>query len=192
MDNNKDLLELFRQAISTQADAEAAEITRQTKEKFASLSKEKSERSTNEALAEIKTERSRIASYYKKELSCCDFEMKKSVLAHRNRLIEQLFDEMRQQLSDFVKSSAYADYLSKAVEKAVSEVGSSGAVIYARAADIAAVKQLTPLAVEEDNSIVLGGISAGNPSAGLFSDYTLDSRLAQQQEQFSDHSELRL
>lgn len=192
MDNNKDLLELFRQAINTQADAEAAEIARQAKEKFASLSKEKSERSTNEALAEIKTERSRIASYYKKELSCCDFEMKKAVLAHRNRLIEQLFDEMRQQLADFVKSSAYADYLSKAVEKAVSEVGSSGAVIYARAADIAAVKQLTPLAVEEDNSIVLGGISAGNPSAGLFSDYTIDSRLAQQQEQFSCHSELRL
>ena len=192
MDNNKARLELFRQAINTQADAEAAELTRQAKEKYAARAKEKSERSANEALAEIKAERGRAATYYKKELSRCDHEMKKAVLAHRNQLIEQLFAELRRKLTDFAKSPAYADYLKSAVEKAAAEVGSSGAVIYAKAADIAAVKQLTALAVEEDTSIELGGICAGNPTAGLFADYTLDSRLAEQQEQFSDKSELRL
>ncbi|MGN1339725.1 MAG: V-type ATP synthase subunit E [Oscillospiraceae bacterium] len=192
MDNNTARLELFRQAINTQADAEAAEIARQAEERSAALAKERSERSTNEALAGIKAERSRVAAYYKKELSRCDFDMKKAVLTHRNELIGQLFGDIRQQLSNFVNSPAYAEYLTKAIDMAVSEIGSSGAVIYARAADISAVKQLTSLAVVEDNSIMLGGICAGNPSAGLFSDYTLDSRLAQQQEQFSGKSELRL
>ena len=192
MDNNTARLEMFRQAINTQADAEAAELTRQAEEKYATLAKAKSERSANEALAEIKAERRKAAADYKKELSRCDFDMKKAVLAHRNQLIEQLFGEIRRQLAEFTNSPAYADYLKSAVEKAVSEVGSSGAVIYAKPADIAAVKQLTSLPVEEDSSIELGGLCAGNPSAGLFADYTLDSRLAAQQEQFSDNSELRL
>ena len=192
MDNNKVRLEMFRQAINTQADADAAEITRQAEEKYAALTREKSERSANEALAEIKAERNRAAAYYKKELSRCDFEMKKAVLAHRNQLIEQLFGEIRQKLADFTGSPAYTDYLKKSVEKAASEVGSDGAVIYAKAADVPSVKQLTTLPVEQDSSIELGGICAGNAASGLFADYTLDSRLAQQQEQFSDKSELRL
>lgn len=192
MDNNTARLEMFRQAINTQADADAAEIIRQAEEKSAALAKERSERSANEALAEIKAERSRAAAYYKKELSRCDFEMKKAILAHRNQLIEQLFGEIRAELAKLPNSPSYTDYLKTAIEKAVCEVGSTGAVIYAKASDIPAVKQLTALPVEEDSSIELGGICAGNPSVGLFADYTLDSRLAQQQEQFSDKSELRL
>ena len=192
MDNNAARLEMFRQAINTQADAEAAEIKRLADEKLSALTRERSERSANEALAEIKAERSRVEAGFKKELSRCDFEMKKAVLQHRNQLIEQLFSELRQKLSDFTSTPAYTEYLKKALEKAAAEVGSSGAVIYARTADVAAVKQLTGLPVEVDNSIGIGGICAGNASAGLFADYTLDSRLAQQQELFSGKSELRL
>lgn len=192
MDNNTDRLELFRQAINNQADAEAAEIIRQSEEKFAAIAKEKSERSANEALSAIRAERGRIAAKFKKEISRCDFDMKKAVLAHRNELIEQLFSEIREKLAEYTKTSAYSDYLKNAISKAESAVGSSGTVIYARAADLDAVKKLTALPVEPDNSIAIGGICAGNAAGGLFADFTLDSRLADEKTQFSGKSELRL
>ncbi len=192
MDKNTARLELFRQAIETQADAEAAEITRQAEEKFSTLAKEKSERSANEALSEIKAERGRISAKFKKEISRCDFDMKKAVLAHRSELIEQLFADIREKLSDYTKIPAYTDYLRAAADKAKESLGGDGTVLHARAADIDALKAVTDLPAEQDNSIEIGGITAENSAAGLFVDYTLDSRLAEEKTRFSGRSELRL
>lgn len=192
MDNNKARLELFRQAINTQADAEAAEITRQAEEKYSALAKEKSERSANEALSEIRAERGRISASFKKEISRCDFDMKKAVLAHRSELIDRLFMDIREKLSDYTKTPAYADYLRAAAAKAKESLGGSGTVLHARAGDIDALKALTDLPAEPDNSIEIGGITAENTAAGLFADFTLDSRLAEEKTNFSGRSELRL
>lgn len=189
MDNLTARLEQFRQAINTQADAEAAEITRQSEEKRAALEKERSERSSGAALGEIRAERSRTAAKFRKELSRCEFDRKNSVLAYRNQLLEQLFGEIRQSISGWTSTPEYAEYLKKALEKARQDLPGD-IVICARAADIPAVKALTSLPVEEDNSIILGGISAR--SENLFADYTLDSRLAEQKADFPNRSELRL
>ena len=83
------------------------------------------------------------------------------------------------------------EYLKKALEKAQQELGED-IVIYARPGDIASVRTLTELPVEQDNSISLGGINATCPKNGLFVSYTLDSRLAEQKAKFPDRSELRL
>lgn len=191
MDNVTARLEQFRQAINAQADREAAELTHQYEEKRAAAQKEKSERFSGEALAEIKNERARTAAYFRKELSRCEFDRKNAVLAHRNQLLEQLFTEIRQRLSQWTQTPDYTGYLSRALEKAKQELGED-IVIYARPADIPAVKSLTELPVEQDNSISLGGINAGCPEKGLFADYTLDSRLAEQKDAFPNRSELRL
>ncbi len=189
MDNITARLEQFRQAINTQADAEAAELTRQYEEKRSALEKEKSERSSGEALAEIRNERSRCAAHFRKELSRCEFDKKNAVLAHRYKLTEELFGEIRQRLSDWTNTSAYTQYLKNALEKAQRELGAD-VVIFARAQDISAVRALTSFAVEQDNSIMLGGINASG--GGLFADYTLDSRLADAKTDFPRRGELRL
>lgn len=189
MDNITARLEQFRQAINTQADAEAAELTRQYEEKREAMAKEKSERSSGEALAEIKSERARAAAYFRKELSRCEFDKKNAVLAHRSELLEKLFKEISQRISDWTNTPAYMDYLKNALEKAERQFG-SGIVICARAADIPALRELTKLPVNEDNSIILGGISAY--SDHRFADFTLDSRLAEQKADFPRREELRL
>lgn len=189
MDNLTARLEQFRQAINNQADAEAAGITRQAEEKRAALEKEKSERSSGAALGEIRTERARTAAKFRKELSRCEFDRKNNVLAYRNQLLEQLFAEIRRRISAWTSTPEYTEYLKKALEKAQQDIPGN-IVINARAADIPAVKALTSLPVEEDNSIILGGISAY--AANLFADYTLDSRLAEQKADFPNRSELRL
>lgn len=191
MDNNTTRLELFRQAINCQADAEAAEIVGQTEEKLAALAKEKSERSLNEALAEIRAEELRTTAYFKKEMSRCDFDMKKALLTHRCKLIEEFFDDIRRKLTDFTQTPAYADYLRSALKSAEETLG-SGAVVYARPADLDAVKKMTSLTVEQDGTIAIGGINAGDPHSGLFTDLTLDSRFEREKAAFADKAELRL
>lgn len=191
MDNMTARLELFRQAINSQADAEAAELTRQYEEKRSALDKEKSERSSGAALSEINAERSRTAAQFRKELSRCEFDRKNAVLAHRNQLLEQLFSDISEKLSDWTCTPEYTAYLSRALEKAQQELGTD-IVILARSADVAAVKALTSLPVQEEKSIMLGGISASCPAKGLYADFTLDSRLAARKAEFPRRGELRL
>lgn len=191
MDNNTARLELFRQAINSQADAEAAEITGQTEEKLAALAKEKSERSLNEALAGIRAEQLRTTAYFKKEMARCDFDMKKALLTRRCELIEEFFGDIRKKLAEFTASPEYTLYLKSAIKTAEDTLGGN-AVIYARPADIDEVKRLTELSVEQDGSIEIGGINAGDPQSGLFTDLTLDSRFLQEKAAFTDKAELRL
>lgn len=192
MKNTTSRLELFRQAINSQADADAAEIVRQAENKRAALEKEKRERSAFEALSEIKAERSRLSTSFRKEISRCDYDMKRAVLSHRNELTEQFFNEIQQKLSEWTQTPAYTEYLKTALKKAEEALGSTGIVIHARGNDIDEVKKLTALEVEEDNSITIGGISAADCAKGLFADFTLDSRLAEEKAAFSNKSELRL
>lgn len=192
MVNNTSRLELFRQAINSQADAEAAEIARQTADTRTTMEKDKLERSTNETLSEIKAERERTAAGFRKEISRCDYDMKRAVLAHRNELTEQFFAEIRQKLSEWVNTPDYTKYLESALKQAEETLGSSGTVIRARSADRDAVQKLTALPVEPDDAISVGGISAENAGEGLFADFTLDSRLADEKAAFSGKSELRL
>lgn len=191
MDNNAARLELFRQAINTQADAEAAEIVRETDEKCEVLSREKSERSRSAALDEIRAEQAKTSAKYRRELSRCDFEMKKAVLSHRNALIEEFFAAAQERLAEFTRAPEYAEYLKKAAANALETLGSD-AVINARPQDAEAVRAVTKLDVKPDDSIIIGGISARNETKGLFADYTLDSRLRAEKAAFADKSELRL
>lgn len=191
MDNNAARLELFRQAINTQADAEAAEIVRETDEKCKALSREKSERSRSAALDEIRAEQAKTSAKYRRELSRCDFEMKKAVLSHRNALIEEFFAAAQERLAEFTGTPEYTEYLKKAAANALETLGSD-AVINARPQDAEAVRAVTKLDVKPDGSIIIGGISARNEAKGLFADYTLDSRLRAEKAAFADKSELRL
>ena len=191
MDNNTARLELFRQAINTQADAEAAGIVREADKKCEALSREKSERSRSAALDEIRAEQAKTSAKYRRELSRCDFEMKKAVLSHRNALIEDLFARAQERLMEFTGTPEYEEYLKKSAEKAVETLGPD-AVINARPQDAEAVRSATKLAVRPDSSIIIGGISAQNDTRGLFADFTLDSRLRAEKAAFADKSELRL
>lgn len=192
MVKNTSRLELFRQAINSQADAEAADISRQAEDKRAALEKEKRERTAHEAISEIKAERSRIGTAFKKEISRCDYDMKRAVLSHRKDLTEQFFTEIQQKLSAWTNTPEYSEYLKTTLKKAEEALGSTGIIIYARREDIEAVKKLTALSVEEDSSITIGGISAADSARGLFADFTLDTRLAEEKSAFSNKSELRL
>lgn len=187
-------LKLFSRAIDRQAEAEMKALAEAARERKAAAGRVREERAAKEAMDEINAESARIEAAFRKEISKCDFDMKKQVLAYRGKLIEDFFADIERGLEEFAQSPEYDKYLSRALGRVEAELGAAGGdgavTIYARKCDIDRLQRLTKYEIVPDSGIRLGGICA--KLGGLFSDATLDSALTREKEAFADKAELRL
>lgn len=186
-----DKIDMFRAAITKQADDEIAEHTAKIRAKKSAAGKAKAELAVREALSEIHAERNAAEARFKKEMSRCDFETATAVRVHRKELIEGFFEEIRAELMEFSRSDNYDGYLWNSLKQAEAAFG-KGCVILASARDVSRVEALTKNEVRADNSIKLGGICAMDEKKGLFVDLSMDKALEDEKEAFSKRSELRL
>jgi len=192
MDNNAKL-ELFRQAISRQSEEDAAAITAEIRERRKAAHKVKSELAAKDELDGIKQEISRSDAVFRREMSRCDYELKKAVLSYRNERITEFFSETEKRLRDFVSSEQYPEYLKKSLEKIRASIAlDSATLIYARACDVDIVRSLTSCEVTADNSIKLGGLRAVCRVKNVLCDVTLDMALGDEKRLFTEKTELRL
>lgn len=192
MDNNAKL-ELFRQEISRQAEEDAAAKTAEMRQRRKDAGKTKNELAAKAELDEIKTGFNRANSAFKREMSRCDYELKKAVLTHRNDLITSFFAETEERLKQFVASEEYSDYLRRSLEKIRSSIAlDSATLIYARACDVDTVRALTSCEVTADNSIKLGGLRALCRNKNVLCDVTLDMALTDEKRMFTEKTELHL
>lgn len=193
MDNKTAKIEMFRKAIQQQADEEIAAITAEMRERKEAAGKTRSELATKSALDSIKAEKSRISAHFRREMSKCDYELKKSVLTHRNELINEFFEETECRVKSFAESEAYSQYLTRALQKIrVSIALDSATLIYARPQDVDAVRALTSCEVTADSSIRLGGLRALCRVKNVYCDATLDMALEDAKRAFTEKTELRL
>lgn len=191
MSNTTDKKEMFRAAINKQADEEIAELTASMRAKKNAAGKAKAELAVREELASIHAEKNAAETRFKKEMSRCDFETARAVRVHRKELIDGFFEEIRQDLVEFTRSSKYDGYLWNLLKKAEAELG-KGCVILAAVKDVSRLEGLTQSEVRADNSIQIGGICAMDEKRGVFVDYSMDKALEDEMEAFSNRTELRL
>lgn len=192
MDNNAKL-ELFRQAISRQSEEDAAAITAEIRQRRKAAHKVKSELAAKDELDGIKQEISRSDAEFRREMSRCDYELKKAVLSYRNERITEFFLETEKRLRDFVGSEQYPEYLKRSLEKIRASIAlDSATLIYARACDVDIVRSLTSCEVTADNGIKLGGLRAVCRTKNVLCDVTLDMALGDEKRLFTEKTELRL
>lgn len=192
MDNNAKL-ELFRQEISRQAEEDTATKVAEIRRRRKEAGKTKNELAAKVELDRIRTEYSRTNSTFKREMSRCDYELKKSVLTHRNDLITDFFTETEERLKQFVNSDDYAAYLKRSLDKIRASIAlDSATLIYARACDVDIVRGLTSCEVTADNSIKLGGLRALCRNKNVLCDVTLDMALTDEKRLFTEKTELHL
>lgn len=182
---------MFRAAINKQADDEIAEQIGKLREKKNAVGKAKAELAVREELAAIHAEQNAVESRVKKEMSRCDFETARAVRVHRKELIDGFFEEIREELVEFTKSTEYDGYLWKSLKKAEQTFGKD-CVIMAAVKDLPRLEGITQLEIRADNSIVIGGICAMDEKRGLVVDLSIDKALEDEMEAFSQRSELRL
>ncbi|MBQ9948206.1 MAG: hypothetical protein IJO91_07450 [Oscillospiraceae bacterium] len=191
--NNTSKTELFRKAIREQADEEIRTVTTELRERRAAAGKTRAELEAKDALEAIRTDTNRITAQFRREISKCDYEMKKSILNHRNDLINEFFTETETRLKKFVESEEYSAYLKRSLEKIRTSIAlDSATLIYARPQDIDAVRTLTSCEVAVDNTIRLGGLRAICRAKNVLCDVTLDVALDDEKRLFTEKTELRL
>lgn len=191
--DNKQKLEMFSRAIDEQAQADIARITAEMQAKKEAASKLRSSAAQQEALDEIRAERSRFEASFKKNISKCDYDTKIAVIAHRKRLVDEFFADIEKKTAEFAASAGYEEYLKRMLDRVRAEISlDDGTTVYARPADTELVKKLTSCVVKPDPSIVLGGICASCSEKNLYTDLTLDKAVAEERKAFSLKSELRL
>ncbi len=186
-------LEMFRQAIQEHAEAEAKEIMAEMRARKAASGRVKDKLATKDALNKIRTELAHSEADFKREMSRCDYELKKSVLIHRNELITEFFADTEKKLKDFTLSEEYSEYLKRSLERIRAAIAlDSATLIYARPCDVDAVRALTSCEVTTDSSIRLGGLRAMCRNKNVLCDVTLDTALEDEKKRFNEKTELRL
>lgn len=186
---NASKMTMFRNAVNRSADREIEELTAKIREQRSAAERLREENESREAMAALKTERSAMQAKYRKELSRCDYEVNKGVLAHRKELVEEFFGKIEGDLREFSESEKYTDFLKKRLEKAEKALGKD-IVILAAKKDVERVSSLTEHEVRADSTIVLGGICALDEKRGLFCDFSLDKALEDECAAFAEKREL--
>lgn len=186
-------LELFRQAIKETAEAQSRAQIADIRSKRAAAGRTKEEIAAKHTLNAVRTESARSEAVFRKEMSRCDHEQKKSLLMYRNKLITEFFGDIEAQLISFVASDGYEDYLRRSLEKIRAAIAiDSATVVYARPCDVDKVRTMTSCEVTADSTIKLGGLRAICKVKNVLCDVTLDAALEDEKRGFSEKTELRL
>ncbi len=120
------------------------------------------------------------------EASRQKMDIKRNLLALREKLVSELFKEVEAKLIAFTKTDAYSDYLVRKLDK----VPYDGGVIYARAVDVDFIKKHTKdkdVTIEE-RYFKIGGFTYISASQDSEYDFSIDTNFADQTEWFTDHS----
>ena len=119
----------------------------------------------------------------------------------RENIVEEIFEDLRQELSDFVRGADYSAYLVRSAKKLADFLKGKPLTFFVKPQDLDHIDLILSQApaassVREDLNIKIGGIRAEAADSGLCPDLSLDSALAKAKEDFyqnnllfnSDHS----
>ena len=184
------------ETILDDARATAGQITADAEKKAAELLNQARELYRRDEQQQIEADRQKSHTRYAKEISTRVFSSHKQVLAHRNELVNGLFEKVRGRIEKYTKTAEYGELLIKLVEKADREIKIvGGCVVFVNKNDMKyaeEIKNHCPAEVKSDASIALGGVSVYYPDNNIYVDYTLDSALEKQRRDFVNHNELSL
>ena len=122
---------------------------------------------------------------YKRMIAQAEQEHHRSLLSHREALVEKIFDNIRKRLVQFRQSEDYPAYLQKQLRDVKL---SADSIIYLAPADMQyadLLKGSSGAQVCEDDSIQLGGLSITAKDSKCIMDKTLDTAFDEQRKAFS-------
>lgn len=136
----------------------------------------------SEAYRMIQDEVAEIHNDITREISVYKMQARREVMAERDYYVEQVFSDVRKELSAFKRSDGYLAYLKEAYQHALEQLGEITCVYVARP-DLELVKCFADVPVKQDLRIIHGGLLAEND--GLIADFTFDRKLKTAKERFN-------
>ena len=192
MENQTNKLERFKQAVFEDAEKQAKLITeaadKQRETELAQAKIEAQSLADSKKAAADKTEEARAV----REISSKQLEAKRNVLCHREKLIDSVFDSVKNRLAAFKASGEYKLWLKEKAEKCKQTYPEHKGVLYLSPEDMTLAPELAGFEVKSRDSIELGGVLAVYDDMGIALDYTFDSAFEQQRSAFTEKAELVL
>nr|WP_317413306.1 V-type ATP synthase subunit E family protein [uncultured Solibaculum sp.] len=188
-------LSKFIEAINKDAEERRSRILAEVEE----YNKAEMEKAEIEALTEayhlIQDQMAQMRTSIRRELSQKEIALHRETLMQRENITKQVFEEATKRLIEFTQSADYQDFLVKAASNATSVFQEGDVVLSMRPSDMKFANVVTKVfggraTVQEDESILLGGIRIQCQELGLVIDDTLDTRLGDQKAWFAEHSGL--
>lgn len=117
-------------------------------------------------------------------------KIQRELLQYREKLVQDLFEEVEDKMKDFTKGSQYSEFLKKKAQ----ELSIMGGIIYVRPEDKelmqSILKELQFNATVETDEITLGGFRYVQQEQRVEVDSTLDTKVKDQRVWFENHSGL--
>ena len=197
MSDNIKKMERFREAILAESSAETEALISDAKRQAEACLKEADDRFLRDSGNIVSEHSAKIRGEAEKLVSKRSFEAAKETVAHRNRLVEELFAEIYGELRAYTKTAAYIEKMKAAFEQADREMPFyEGVDVLVREDDLEAAGQLASaysgVRVKADKSIRLGGITVYYPRENILLDKTLDEAFNLQKENFVNNREMQL
>lgn len=191
---NLDKAARFKEAIDTAAEAEINALLDAARAKAAEAVAGADEEYLEENYRLVSGEAKRIKNSLAHEVSRKSFEASREVFAHRNRCIEEFFEELAKEIAEYSKTAGYAEALKEILLKINEERPfEEKSVIYVKAEDLEKVGKLYPkLRAEADKNIRLGGASVFYPSDSVYIDKTYDNSFEGQKAEFVNNRFMQL
>lgn len=131
------------------------------------------------------------------ECSKKEFAGKRQLFEKRMNIMEEVFKKAEQKLLEYSQSDKYKALLLNSVGKIAEISKNEGMTLYIKPEDeylVSEIKESFPAKcnVELDNQIKIGGIRGYDKENGVIIDETMDSKLVDQREWFTENSGLMI
>lgn len=185
MDNQK--LQKFVDAVNDEIEQKVNVLLNEAEEeKIAILenAKVKSKEAAEKRLADSKK---KCELKYVRDITQNEMQMKKDVLLHREKLTDELMEDVKLRLVEFKSNSDYVDYLVKLM---LTSNISDNSVIYLSSEDIKYSAKLKKaikadnITFEVDSNIKIGGLSIYNKEKETIVNKTFDLLLEEEKQKF--------
>jgi len=197
MNTDTDKLLQFSKAVEDEVEMQVQQILDEAEASRKQLIEKSNDESLN-AYNKIKEEMKKISAKYVKIVSKTELDSKRRILQFREKLSNEVVENVKIKLSDFANSDLYMQYLIDSLKGVLAtESENTEIVVLLSNKDIKLANGLKKefnanVSFEESNDINIGGLSVYFKNKNVLIDKTLDAALLEQKEIFNSDSSLKL
>lgn len=190
-------LKRFQSAVFSEIETRNAKMSAEFKAEFEEKLKENTDRQLQISYDDIQRKTADIKKDTKRELAKMGLENKRTLITKRNELVEDIFDNIKTKIKEYIKTQEYQDYFLDEIENFYKKYEISDIEIYVGDIDINKKVYIEkayklPCNVILDKNIDLGGFAIKDTKNNFYYDYTLGNKLNINRVEFFTNSDFSL
>ncbi len=192
MNRTEEKLNKFSYMVMKEADARKKELLSQAEKDRIKTIAEKEIMFLKQAYDQIHESLARIEKEHNEEVSKAILESKQTLFNNREKILHQVFSNVRGKLEDFKRKDEYRSYMIKTVLQSLEQIGQGEILVYADSGDIPLIEEIraksgTRFELFESEEQIVGGFIICNKTKGLMYNYSFINGLKQERDSFLEN-----